>query len=113
MAFINDVLYADDTKVHGPINNTEDGDKLQKDPDALVNWADTWQLHFKADTCKVLYMGKNNEQYGYKIRKHGSSDRISLAKSEIERDLDVQMDTDLRFSQHIETKANKLTGCWV
>mgnify|MGYP006336457883 CR=1 FL=1 len=47
------------------------------------------------------------------MRKHGSSDRVTLEKSEIERDLGVQVDKDLRFSQHIETqvnKANRLLG---
>ena len=60
VAFINGLLgavssmcamYVDDTKVHGPVNNSKDGDKLQKDLDALVNWADTWQLHFNTDKC--------------------------------------------------------------
>ena len=51
-------MYADDTKVHGPVNNSEDRDQLQKDLDALVDWADTWQLCFNADKCKVLHMGK-------------------------------------------------------
>ena len=58
MAFINDLpgavssmcaMYADDTKFHGPVNNRKDGDRLQKDLDALVNWADTWQHRFNAD----------------------------------------------------------------
>ena len=58
VAFINDspgavlsicTMYADDTKVHGPVSNSEDGDKLQKDLDALVDWADPWQLRFNAD----------------------------------------------------------------
>ena len=47
------------------------------------------------------------------MRKHGSSDRVTLEQSEIERDLGVQVDKDLRFSQHIETqvnKANRLLG---
>ena len=71
-------MYADDMKVHGPVNNGEDRDKLQKDLDALVDWAeDTWQLRLSADKCKVLHMGKNNEQRCYKMRKHGSSDSFS------------------------------------
>ena len=50
VAFINDLpgaessmcaVYADGTKVHGPVNNSEDGDKLQKGLDALVDWVDT------------------------------------------------------------------------
>ena len=47
------------------------------------------------------------------MRKHGSSDKVTLENSEIERDLGVQVDKDLRFSQHIETqvnKANRLLG---
>ena len=82
-------MYADDTKIHGPVNNSEDRDKLQKDLDVLVDWADTWQLCFNADKCKVLHMGKNNEQHCYKMRKHWSSDRVTRAGS------------------------TKLTGCWV
>ena len=38
---------------------------------------------------------------------HESSDRVTLEKLEIERDLSVQVDKDLRFSQHIETQVNK------
>ena len=50
VTFINDLpgavssiyaMYPDDTKVHGSVNNSEDGDKLQKDLDALVDWTDT------------------------------------------------------------------------
>ena len=70
MSFINDLpgtvssmcaMYADDMKVHSPVNNSEDGDKLQKDLNALVNWANTWQLHFNSEKCKVHHLGKNNE----------------------------------------------------
>ena len=106
-------MHADDTKIHGPFNNSQDGDKLQKDLDALVDWADTWQLRFNADKCKVHHMGKNNEQCCYKMRKHGSSDRVTLEKSERERALGVQVNNDLRFSQHIEHRSTNLTGCWV
>ena len=101
VAFINDLsdavstmcaMYADDTTVLGPVNSSEDGDKLQKDLDVLVDWADTWQLRFNADKCKVLQMGKNNEKRCYKRREHVSSDRVTLEKSEIEGNLGVQVD---------------------
>ena len=38
---------------------SKDGDKLKKDLDALVDWADTWQLPSNVEKCKVLHMGKN------------------------------------------------------
>ena len=72
----------------------------------MVDWADTWQLCFNADKCKVIQMRKNNEQRCYKMKKHGSNDSVTR-ESEIERDLGVQVDKDLRFSQHIATQVNK------
>jgi hypothetical protein len=119
VAFINDLpdvvsslcsMYADDTKVYGAAENVS---KLQDDLDRLVDWADTWQLRFNADKCNVLHLGKNNKQQSYDMRKHGSSDKKTLGKSSLEKDLGVHVDKDLRFSQHIETqvnKANKLLG---
>jgi hypothetical protein len=119
VAFINDLpdvvsslcsMYADDTKVYGAAENVS---KLQDDLDRLVDWADTWQLRFNADKCNVLHLGKINKQQSYDMRKHGSSDKKTLGKSSLEKDLGVHVDKDLRFSQHIETqvnKANKLLG---
>ena len=65
-------MYADDTKVHGPVNTSENGDNLQKDLDALVDWADTWQLRFNTDKCKVLHVEKNNKQRCYKMQNMGA-----------------------------------------
>jgi hypothetical protein len=119
VAFINDLpgvvsslcsMYADDTKVYGAAKNASE---LQVDLDRLVDWADTWQMRFNADKCNVLHLGKNNKKQNYDMRKHGSSDRVTLGKSSLERDLGVYVDNDLKFSQHIETqvnKANKLLG---
>ena len=41
----------------------------------------------------------------------GGSDRVTLEQLEIERDLGVQVEKDLRFSQHIETQVNKANSC--
>ena len=121
MAFINDLpgavsstcaMYADNIKVHSPVINSEDGDKLQKDLDAMVNWADTWQLHFNTDKCKVLHMGEDNEQCCYKVENMGAVLAFLLKIGN--REGSVCSDGDiLRFSQHIETqisKANRLLG---
>lgn len=68
---------------------------------------------FNADKCKVLHLGKNNPNRTYEMRKHGGNDRVQLGTTQLERDLGVQVDCELKFSQHIETqvnKANKLLG---
>ena len=75
--------------------------------DSLVNWADEWQLRFNADKCKVLHLGKNNEQQDYSMRRHGCNERVMIEKSSVEKDLGVYVDKELKFSKHIEVQANK------
>ena len=69
----------------------------------MVDWENSLQLRFNAEKCNVRHMGKNNRQHCYKMRKSGSSESFALEKLKIED----QVDKDLRFSQHIETQANK------
>ena len=73
-------MYVDDMRVHGWSSQLVKME-IQKDLDALVNWADTWQSRFNVGICKTLHLGKNNEQCCYKMRKHGSSDRVSFEKN--------------------------------
>ena len=122
VAFINDLpevvssvcsMYADDTKVYNTVKDASNKAQLQDDLDSLVNWADTWQLRFNADKCKVLHLGKNNEQQDYSMRRHGCNERVMIEKSSVEKDLGVYVDKELKFSKHVETKANtsnKLLG---
>jgi hypothetical protein len=120
--FINDLpkavtnlcqMFADDTKIYSKIDSVDDRTALQDDLDRLVDWADTWQLRFNADKCSVLQMGKNKQSRSYEMRKHGSNERIALNSSDLERDLGVHVDSDLKFSRHVEiqvNKANKILG---
>ena len=117
--FINDLpdvvrsmcsMYADDTKVYDSAINHE---KLQKDLDNLVNWADDWQMKFNAGKCSVLHIGRNNNLHEYSIRIHNSTERVKLNPSDMEKDLGVYIDSELKFSKHVETqvnKANKILG---
>jgi len=41
--------------------------ELQADLQRLVQWSERWQLHFNADKCKVLHLGRNNRHLVYKI----------------------------------------------
>lgn len=122
VVFINDLpeclsslcsMYADDTKVYRRVDGPEDRNKLQSDLNGLVDWADTWQLRFNADKCKVLHLGKKNRQFEYEMRKHVSTETNRLQATELEKDLGVNMDNELKFSKHIEiqvNKANRLLG---
>ena len=47
------------------------------------------------------------------MRKHGSEEIIDLQETTLEKDLGVHMDSELKFSQHLErqvNKANRLLG---
>lgn len=106
-------MYADDTKMFSSVETEELRVKLQSDLDNLVNWADHWQLRFNADKCKVLHLGRNNPKHQYVMRKHGSEDKVTLGTTQVEKDLGVHVDDELKFSIHIQTqvsKANKILG---
>ena len=100
-------MYADDTKVYRSVSTDKDIECLQKDLDSLVDWADKWQMRFNAEKCKILRMGTINKKHEYSMRKHGSVDRVNLESSRVERDLGIYIDSDLKFSKHVETQVNK------
>lgn len=120
--FINDLpdvvenlcsIYADDTKIYGSVDTQEDFQSLQSDIDSLVDWADRWQLKFNADKCSTLHLGNKNPGFDFEMRKHGSQEKVVLKSSDAERDLGVIVDSELKFSKHVETqvnKANKILG---
>jgi hypothetical protein len=63
--FINDLpdvvtnlcsMYADDTKICGPVSTQAETQTLQEDLDKLVDWSDKWQMRFNEHTKHVLQM---------------------------------------------------------
>jgi hypothetical protein len=119
--FINDLpevtscpveMFADDTKLYSPLNNHDDQVKLQEDIHKLTEWASKWQLRFNAGKCKILHLGRSNPEYEYKM-KNEYGEEVTLGKTELEKDLGINIDPTLKFSQHIEiqvNKANKILG---
>ena len=116
LIFINDLdtgiynhilKFADNTKVFGSINNTDDSSKLQDDLNKLVNWSQDWQMKFNVDKCKVMHLGRKNLHSTYSM--NGSVfDSIKE-----EKDLGIHVSEDLKWStqcQHAYTKANRVLG---
>ena len=60
-----------------------------------------WQLRFNAGKCSVLQLGKNNKHFQYEMCS------TNLASSDIEKDLGIQVDANLKFSKHVESQVNK------
>lgn len=99
--------FADDTKVASSVNSIENSYKLQKCLDKLVAWADKWQMEFNYKKCKVLHVGKGNNNFEYEMCSNW------LEKVKEEKDLGVVVSNDLKNSkQCLEAckKANKMLG---
>ena len=67
-------------------------------------------MHFNADKCKVLHLGQNHPKHVYNMKTHGTGERVTLGVSIVEKDFDVLVDTDLKFSKHVEEQVNKANG---
>jgi len=116
LCFINDLpqqvtselaLFADDTKLFGPVRVEDEVQKLRDDLDCLHDWSDRWQLPFNKDKCKVVHYGRNNPVAQYAM------DGTIMESLEAEKDLGVVFDAKLNFSEHIRAacrKANSRLG---
>lgn len=115
--FINDLpnsvssvckIFADDTKLYNVAKNS---DLLQNDIDNLIDWSDTWDLHFNAGKCKVIHFGINNPCHTYTMNIGGNESEITV--DDEEKDLGVIFDKSLHFEKHVTEaikKANKTLG---
>ncbi len=99
--------FADDTKIGGKALTIGDCDAIQQDLDKLSSWSDKWLLKFNKDKCKVMHVGYNNSKRNYKLQSQ------NLVKVEEEKDLGVQIKSDLKNGTQClaaSRKANTVLG---
>lgn len=116
LIFINDLedgitnwilKFADDTKMFGRINNTQDVENMQKDLDKLLQWSVEWQMMFNVQKCKVMHVGKNRMDAEY------SMNGAILETVEEEKDLGVVLKNNLKVSSQCAQaygKASRMLG---
>lgn len=116
LIFINDLecglrnpvfKFADDSKLLARVNNRHDRDILQHDLEQMKQWSDTWQLTFNTAKCKVMHIGRTNEEFQYNM---GNQKLESVSD---QRDLGIQLTADLKSSKQCQkayTKASKVLG---
>jgi len=117
VCFINDMpevvrsliyMYADDSKIFGEVNNSIDGEVMQRDLDSLDKWEYKWQLSFSIEKCKVMHLGgAKNPMLTYKMK------TTALQVTTEEKDLGVWMNDSLKSTQHVVQtvkKANQILG---
>lgn len=95
-------MHARDTEVDKPINSEQDRLKLQADLNNLEDWAGTWQLCVNEGKCKVLHLGSKNRKCDYGMRCYGSQKWVHFKKSEMEKDIGINVDCELKFARHVE-----------
>ena len=102
-------LFADDTKIFSPIRSPMDGKNLQADLTRLLKWSQRWQLPFNQEKCKVVHYGRSNPRYNYYM----SDENTPIPAVEVETDLGVIFDEQLKFSHHVDSvcaAANRKLG---
>ena len=98
------LLFADDTKIFRPVRNKEDATQIQNDINRLQDWSNKWLLEFNTDKCHVLTLGKfENIRYTKRYELNGEV----LEHVFDEKDLGVTIDSELKFSDHLNMKVNK------
>ena len=106
-------MYADDTKLYAAITSESSINSLKSDLKILEAWAKLMQMRFHPAKCKVMHLGKNNPKTTYQMKTEDGTYH-NLEEVEVEKDLGVEVDNKLKFSQHIQSKinkANKVLGC--
>ena len=102
-------MFADDTKIYRQVSSIEDCKALQKDLQGLESWANTWQMQFHPNKCKVLRIGKNNPEFSYHMQSKDGICNLEVVTSE--KDLGVEIDSMLSFDTQCDSmikKANRV-----
>ena len=99
--------FADDTKLGYPCKTKEECNIIQQDLDKIVEWSEKWQMSFNVDKCKVMHVGRSNENHQYTM-----NNKVLQSATE-EKDLGVIISNDMKPSKQCmaaTNKANKILG---
>ena len=112
--FVNDLpgevqslisMFADDTKIYIPLTADDSADQLQADLWKLETWAGIMQMKFHPLKCKIMHLGRNNNKKDYYMHNEDGT-MHKLEVTELEKDLGVHVDNQLKFSDHCQVKIN-------
>jgi len=93
--------FADDTKLGHLVLTDEDRIVLQSCLDSLVDWASTWCMEFNVAKCKVLHVGRDNNEFKYSMKE------LQLVKITQERDIGILINKNLKPSSQCAEAARR------
>ena len=103
--------YADDSKAHKIIRNSQDGVDLQIDLNKLYDWTSINLMEFNSEKFEALRIGKN-EKLKEEIQ-YTTPEGEYIKATDVVKDLGVHFNNKGTFSDHIQlksTKARQMTG---
>ncbi len=105
-------LFADDSKLIATIRSNSDLALLQHDLDALSEWSNKWRMLFNVDKCKVMEFSRSGKSHfaESELLMGDPGSRSALAVVDTEKDLGVTFSSNLKFTNHIRTQANRATS---
>ena len=103
--------FADDTRISKKVSSEQDVALLQKDLDAVYNWANTNNMHFNDDKFETIRYGNQRTfvDDGYNVNGNNITEKDAV------RDLGILMSNDCTFTDHIEniSKAARQMSGWI
>ena len=99
-------LFADDAKLYKDLQNLEDFETIQNDLNKLCQWTIKWLMIFNVEKCKVMHLGKNNPRFEYEMTDKDGNTKV-LKSVEMEKDLGVNVQENLKFDKHIDQLDSK------
>jgi hypothetical protein len=93
--------FADDTKGTNKIDKDEDVTDLQNCINKLTDWATKWGMKFNVSKCKIMHLGKDNQQHTYTMLGE------SLSTTTKERDVGVMVDNTLKPAEQCKIAASR------
>ena len=116
LIYINDIdngiekwllKFADDIKVIGKVQNSDDHKLFQSVLDRIEKWSSDWLMLLQAKKCKVVHIERNNPKYEYIINGE------KLEEVNVEKDLGIMISSDMKVSSQCiaaYNKANRMLG---
>ena len=106
LKYLKASLYADDAKLYGTNNNSDNSQAIQDDLNAVTQWCNKWRLRLNAQKCFFLHYRPqkcNNPFPEYFI------DGVNLPRKERARDLGIIISDNLKFHDQVANACKKAT----